>query len=398
MIATKETWLILLAAGQGDRFKSDKQKTTKQFLVWKNRPLFWHSVKAFALSKKITGILFVFSEEEKEKQKEEIASLHEQEGCTFSYKIVAGGAQRQDSVMQGLLALPETCELVCIHDSARPFIDEELCANMIEYFEENNCKALIPIRPITDTVKKIDENGLVLSTLERESLVTVQTPQIFKKNIILEAHTYIKENNIAVTDDAAAVEYIAKVDTFLGLEKNKKITYASDVESMQEAKVTVTGFGYDVHRFGGTRQMVLGGVVIPKAPTIEAHSDGDVLLHALADAILGTFNGGDIGEHFPDNKEEFDNIASSILVKEVLILAKKKKREIIHVDLTVVMQTPKIGPHKKLIAKSIARLLEIDEACVNLKATTEEKLGFTGEKKGIKAIACVSALRPANMY
>jgi 2-C-methyl-D-erythritol 4-phosphate cytidylyltransferase/2-C-methyl-D-erythritol 2,4-cyclodiphosphate synthase len=155
------------------------------------------------------------------------------------------------------------------------------------------------------------------------------------------------------------------------------------------------GWGYDVHRFGGEndRPLVLGGVPIQGGPTVVAHSDGDVLLHALADAVLGTFGGGDIGTHFPDTDARFAGAYSSVLLKEVLAMAAQAGTRVVHADLTVITQIPRLAPHAAQIAKNVARLLELGPAQVNVKATTEEKLGFTGQKKGIKAVAAVTALR-----
>jgi 2-C-methyl-D-erythritol 4-phosphate cytidylyltransferase/2-C-methyl-D-erythritol 2,4-cyclodiphosphate synthase len=154
----------------------------------------------------------------------------------------------------------------------------------------------------------------------------------------------------------------------------------------------VAGWGYDVHRYGGERPLVLGGVLIPGPITVAAHSDGDVLLHALVDAILGTFGGGDIGALFPDTNPAFAGMESGIFVQEALRQAGQAGVEVIHADLTIIAQVPKIGPHREAIARNVAALLSLPAARVNVKATTEEGLGFTGEKKGIKAVACVSAL------
>jgi 2-C-methyl-D-erythritol 4-phosphate cytidylyltransferase/2-C-methyl-D-erythritol 2,4-cyclodiphosphate synthase len=177
---------------------------------------------------------------------------------------------------------------------------------------------------------------------------------------------------------------------------NLKITNPEDLRVLAAptpAPVPCTGFGYDVHAYGGTRPMVLGGMPIAGAPLVKAHSDGDVLLHALCDAILGCLGLGDIGEHFPDSDKKFDNISSAILLSEVMDKARHMGLTVTHVDLTVIAQTPRLSPHKAGIRANVARLMELSDHQVNVKATTEEHLGFTGRKEGIKAVAVVTAAR-----
>ena len=181
-----------------------------------------------------------------------------------------------------------------------------------------------------------------------------------------------------------------------GKSANIKITTPEDLRVLASSPpqpIPCTGFGYDVHAYGGNRPMVLGGMPIAGAPFIKAHSDGDVLLHALCDAILGCLGLGDIGEHFPDNDERFENISSGILLSEVMDMARARGLCITHVDLTIIAQTPRLGPHKAAIRGNVARLMELADEQVNIKATTEEHLGFTGRKEGIKAVAVVTAAR-----
>jgi 2-C-methyl-D-erythritol 4-phosphate cytidylyltransferase/2-C-methyl-D-erythritol 2,4-cyclodiphosphate synthase len=177
---------------------------------------------------------------------------------------------------------------------------------------------------------------------------------------------------------------------------NLKITTPEDLRVLATPAplpIPCTGFGYDVHAYGGNRPMVLGGMPIAGAPFVKAHSDGDVLLHALCDAILGCLGLGDIGEHFPDSDDRFENISSGILLSEIMDKARSQKLTITHVDLTVIAQTPRLAPHKAAIRGNVARLLELSDHQVNVKATTEEHMGFTGRKEGIKAVAVVTATR-----
>jgi 2-C-methyl-D-erythritol 4-phosphate cytidylyltransferase/2-C-methyl-D-erythritol 2,4-cyclodiphosphate synthase len=260
----------------------------------------------------------------------------------------------------------------------------------------SGARGVIPAVPVTDTVKRVAGNT-VAETLNRAELAAVQTPQGFETALLREAHDRALAEGWEVTDDASMVERLAEVAVIPGEAGNVKITVPEDLKRLEQARTTVpcTGWGYDVHRFGGEadRPLALGGVPIPGGPTIVAHSDGDVLLHALADAILGTFGGGDIGTHFPDTDPNFDNADSGVLVREVLAMAERAQTRIVHADLTVIAQVPRLAPHAAQIARNAARLLGLEPHQVNFKATTEEKLGFTGEKKGIKAVACVTGLR-----
>jgi len=250
----------------------------------------------------------------------------------------------------------------------------------------------------------------VEKTLERKSLRAVQTPQAFSVHELINAHKKIrmlnnpdiineKQNVLTtqeITDDAMLMEHAGHtVYVIEGEADNIKITHTKDLQLLQNPiqKIPCSGYGYDVHRFGGNRPFILGGISIPTPLQIDAHSDGDVLLHALMDALLSCMCLGDIGTHFPDNDPKYHNISSSLLLDHVMDLWKKSSLSLCHVDLTVITQKPQISPFAKEISKNVARLLSISTTCVNTKATTEEKLGFTGKGLGIKAIALVSALK-----
>ncbi len=401
-------WAVILAAGQGSRLAQAGVDAKKQFLTYHGKPLFWNSALTFARLPKITGLIFVFPEKEFLTAQEIVVDLDAEDGLGLPWLAVVGGKRRQDSVQRGLVALPDVCTHVLIHDSARPFFSPALAKNIIDALEESD--AVIPALPVTDTIKKVD-GDTVTETLKRTELRAVQTPQGFKLDLLFEAHAFANDNQLDVTDDASMVEAIdGAVRIVTGEESNVKITTPADLalldpETAASAKqpaapvVTVprVGWGYDVHRFTkpdekDSREFRLGGVPIPKGPCIKAHSDGDVLLHALADALLGCFCGGDIGALFPDNDPQFDNISSAILLNEVLEKMYKAGFEPVHADLTIITQIPKIAPWRDPIRKSVATLLRISPEQVNIKATTEEKLGFTGEKKGIKAVAVVTAV------
>jgi 2-C-methyl-D-erythritol 4-phosphate cytidylyltransferase/2-C-methyl-D-erythritol 2,4-cyclodiphosphate synthase len=253
----------------------------------------------------------------------------------------------------------------------------------------NGAQGVIPAIEVKDTIKLVDGCN-VIETLQRGRLAAAQTPQGFDRKILEEAHRRALEEGWEVTDDASMLEQMGvSVRIAPGEEDNVKITTWSDLELLQDAKSAAIciGQGYDVHRYGEGRPMVLGGVPIPNAPQVVAHSDGDVLLHALMDALLGAAGLGDIGQHFPDNDQAYSNASSAVLLQEVLDLIKRHGVYPSHVDMTVIAQTPKIAPWRDKIRANTAAMLGLPEHSVNLKATTEEGLGFTGEKLGVKAMA-----------
>ncbi|MDL2285662.1 2-C-methyl-D-erythritol 4-phosphate cytidylyltransferase [Desulfovibrio sp. OttesenSCG-928-F07] len=394
----KQTWAILLAAGQGKRLKQAPSDPSKQFIEYKNVPLFWHSARTFTSVAAIKGIVFVFSEAEMSYAAPLLAQLLKNEPLGLPHLVVTGGIERQDSVWNGLAALPPECTKVLVHDSARPFVSGALVNNIINCVQNGSIGVVPGLEP-ADTIKIINAESTVQSTPQRSLLRSVQTPQGFDKLTLLNAHIKCRENSVQVTDDASMLEYCGlPVQIIPGEAGNCKITRPEDLEMLQENKniqmVPCTGVGYDVHKYGGNRPFKLGGVIIDSTDImVQAHSDGDVLLHALMDALLGCAALGDIGQHFPDTDGKFDNISSSVLLAEVMELVRSKDIMLTHVDMTVIAQAPKIAPFKREIVKNVAHLLHMPEEHVNLKGTTEEGLGFTGAKQGIKALVSVTGLR-----
>lgn len=391
-----DIWAILLAAGSGVRLTEAARGVRKQYLPFQGRPLFWNSARTFARVPRIKGLVFVFPPGELAAMREEVQRLFAAEDLGLPHVLAAGGERRQDSVRSGIAALPRECRFVLVHDAARPFASATVAANVIAALDAGDTAA-IPAVPVKDTVKRV-QDGLVVETLVRKELAAVQTPQGFELATLRKAHERAEAEGWDVTDDASLIERAGlPVRIVAGEEANVKITTPEDLRHLSSgaaARSPCVGYGYDVHRYGPGRPFVLGGVHIPNAPEIVAHSDGDVLLHALMDAILGCLALGDIGQHFPDTDRKYAGIDSAILLSEVLAKAERAGLELAHVDLTIVAQVPRIAPHRAEIAANVARLLGLDPACVNLKATTEEGLGFTGEKKGIKAVAVVTALKP----
>ncbi len=401
-------WALILAAGQGTRLAQAAGGVKKQFLEHQGRPLFWHSALTMARVPALRGLVFVFPPDELLAAQAHVIDLDAADALGLPWLAVAGGERRQDSVWQGLQALPPDCDAVLVHDAARPFASAALIDSLIQALRGGN-NAAIPAVPVVDTVKAV-QDGVVQATLPRHTLQAVQTPQAFLRHPLEEAHRQAQAQGWDVTDDASMVEQMGQpVAVLPGEPGNVKITTAEDLSRLtREADrapdqalklVPRVGWGYDVHRYVSpeepkARPLKLGGVPIAGGPHVAAHSDGDVLLHALADALLGCLGQGDIGQRYPDTSPEFENIESGVLVSEILVDMEHAGVLMTHVDLTIVAQTPKISPWREQIRRNVAGLLGLDPRLVNVKATTEEGLGFTGKKKGLKAVAVVTALAP----
>lgn len=397
-------WTVLLAAGSGTRLAEAAGGVKKQFLRLDAKPLYWRPLTTFARCPAVAGIVVVFPPEELEAARAELDALRARHDPGVALSVAAGGVRRQDSVANGLAALPRDCRQVLIHDAARPFVDAALIDRVVEAVT-TGAGAVIPVLPVTDTIKET-RDGFVARTLDRNRLAAVQTPQGFDRALLEEAFANAGPD-CDVTDDASLVEHLGRpVAMVAGSPQNRKITNPEDLALLAESltpPLPVVGYGYDVHRYADpnrpgkqpARPLKLGGYPILGAPEVLAHSDGDVLLHALVDAILGCVAAGDIGTLFPDSNPDFDNMASGVFVSEALLLARGKGLTLSHVDLTVIAQIPRIGPHAQAIRLNVAALLGLDRSQVNVKATTEEGLGFTGEKKGIKAVAVVTGWRSA---
>lgn len=394
------TWALVLAAGQGSRLASATGGMAKQFLEWEGAPLYWRSALVFARCARIRGVVFVFPEACLEQERARVQALAQAQPLAVDWKAVAGGKRRQDSVRLGLAALPAGCGTVLVHDAARPFLSAGLVNRVLDGLREDGCAACVPGLPVVDTIKVVVE-GRVTATPDREKLFAVQTPQGFALDALRAAHARAEEAQWTVTDDASLFELCGlPVRLVEGEVANCKITTPEDLRMLQSPQplAPCTGYGYDVHRYAeegspSARAMKLGGVPIPGAPLVVAHSDGDVLLHALMDALLGCLGMGDIGSLFPDSDPAFENMNSAVLLDAVMERVHKAGLRLTHVDMTVIAQIPKVGPHREAIARNVARLLGMDLACINVKATTEEGLGFTGERRGIKAVALVTVLK-----
>ncbi|MGZ8387849.1 MAG: bifunctional 2-C-methyl-D-erythritol 4-phosphate cytidylyltransferase/2-C-methyl-D-erythritol 2,4-cyclodiphosphate synthase [Rhodoplanes sp.] len=312
---------------------------------------------------------------------------------------VNGGATRQASVFAGLEALAaDAPEIVLVHDAARPFASAALISRAIA---AGRAGAAIPGLPVSDTVKAVDASGRVVETLDRARLRTVQTPQAFAYSALLAAHRKARAaERDDFTDDAALAEWAGMaVGVFAGEAANAKLTTAEDFaraerESLAALGDVRTGLGYDVHAFTAGDHVMLGGVRIPHDCGVAGHSDADVALHALVDAILGALADGDIGMHFPPSDPQWRGASSDRFLTFAVERVRQRGGLIAHLDVAIVCEVPRIGPHREAIRAQIAAIAGIAPDRVGLKATTSEKLGFTGRREGLAAYATATIRLP----
>ena len=368
---------MLGAAGRGTRAGLDANKV---FYPVEGRSPLSRSLDAIAQTGLYEGIVLVLSKDDFLAYR----ALTAREGaCSLVKSVVAGGKTRQESVFAGLKVVPESVEWVSIHDAARPFAGEALFRATLDAARETGSGVIST--DVTDTVKRVEE-GRAVETLDRERLRAVQTPQSFRREEILRAHMAALADGFAGTDDASLYERefgSATLVTADGARENVKLTHRGD---FLRGDVRM-GTGYDVHRLVEGRPLVLGGVTIPWEKGLLGHSDADVALHALMDAMLGALGEGDIGRHFPDSDEQYRGIASTELLRRVVELTRNKGYRVGNCDVTIVAQAPKLAPYIEEMRANVARVLGVDVSRVNIKATTTERLGFEGEGLGISAQA-----------
>ncbi len=381
---------VVVAAGQGVRAGG---ALPKQFRRIAGETLLEHALSAFAEAPKVAFVQPVI-------RPEDLAIVRTLTSGMNILAPVSGGPTRQASVRAGLEALlPRSPDIVLIHDAARPFASANLIARAIEAAEKTG--AAIPALPVTDTVKRVDQAGTVEATLDRNSIRLVQTPQAFAFPALLEAHQRAAaQGRNDFTDDAALAEWAGmKVSVFAGEPGNIKLTTPEDfarAEAIQSAALgdVRTGSGLDVHAFGPGDHVTLGGIRIPHSHSLTGHSDADVALHALTDAILGALADGDIGAHFPPSDPQWRGASSDRFLAFAVERVRARGGRIAHLDLTIVCEAPRIGEHRDTMRASIARFAGIGIERVSVKATTSEKLGFTGRGEGIAAYATATVRLP----
>ena len=385
-----EVAAVVVAAGQGLRAGGDRPK---QFRAIGGETMLRRTLSRLAASPTVGAVQPVI-------RMEDLALFEAVTAGLDLLPPVAGGASRQASVRAGLEALEARApDIVLVHDAARPFASEALIARAIAASQRTG--AAIPGLAVTDTIKTIDHHGLVGETLDRSQLRAIQTPQAFAFAPLLEAHRRaLRERRDDFTDDAALAEWAGmQVVVFDGEPANIKITHPEDfmrAEVMQAAQLgdVRTGSGIDVHAFAAGDHVWIGGVRIPHTQALTGHSDADVGLHALVDAILGALADGDIGTHFPPSDPQWKGASSDKFLAFAVERVKARGGMIAHLDLNVVCEAPRIGPHRDAIREAIARIAGIDVDRVAVKATTSEKLGFTGRREGIVAYATATVRLP----
>ncbi len=381
---------VVVAAGRGQRVGGD---VPKQYRSIAGEPVIRPALAVFLGHSRIAAVQPVIHARDADAFRAATAGLK-------SLSPVWGGATRQASVRAGLEALRATRpDFVLIHDAARPFLTGALITRAIDAAAEHG--AAVPAIPVADTVKKVDERETVTETLDRSRLRLVQTPQAFAFDLIIEAHhRAAAAGREDFTDDAALAEWAGhRVTVFPGETTNVKLTTNDDfirAEAMRMAALgdVRTGNGFDVHAFGDGDHVMLGGIRIPHARGLTGHSDADVVLHALVDALLGALADGDIGSHFPPNDPQWRGVSSDRFLAFACERVRSRSGLIAHLDATVVCETPRVGPHRDAMRARIAAIAEIPVERVAVKATTSEQLGFTGRGEGIVAMATATVRLP----
>jgi 2-C-methyl-D-erythritol 4-phosphate cytidylyltransferase/2-C-methyl-D-erythritol 2,4-cyclodiphosphate synthase len=385
-----EVAVVVVAAGRGSRVGG---AMPKQFRSIVGAPMIRQSLVMLAEHPRIRSVQPVI-------HPDDVAIFQSSALGLDVLPPVFGGATRQSSVRAGLEALAARHpDIVLVHDAARPFASPQLVARAIDAAERTG--AAIPALPVTDTVKTVDADGVVDKTLDRNVLRLVQTPQSFAFPALLDAHRRAaRAGRHDFTDDAALAEWAGlKVSVFAGEPDNVKITNEGDfarAEAMQMSALgdVRTGTGIDVHAFAPGDHVTLGGIRIAHSHALTGHSDADVVLHALTDAILGVLADGDIGVHFPPSDPQWRGASSDRFLAFALNLLAKRGGRIGHIDINIVCEAPRIGPHRDAMRANIARLAGVDLERVALKATTSEKLGFTGRGEGVVAYATATVRLP----
>ena len=377
---------LVVAAGQGSRFGGP---LPKQYLPLAGATVLRHAVSALAGHPRIAKVLVVIRPEDRALFEEAVAGL-------TVLPPVGGGATRQDSVRLGLEALaPHRPGRVLIHDGARPFPDESLVDRIIDGLDR--APAAIPCLPLSDTIKRA-ENGAIRETIDRSSLWRAQTPQGFQFDAILAAHRAAVGRRL--TDDAAVAEAAGLAPLAVaGSDDNLKITTPDDLaaaERLIAARLSDVrvGQGFDVHPFAPGDHVSICGVKIPHGMSLAGHSDADVGLHALTDAVLGAIGAGDIGMHFPPSEPRWRGAASDRFLRHAADLVRAQGGVVAAVDVTIICERPRIAPYRGAMIERVAAILCLAPGRVSVKATTTEKLGFTGRSEGIAAQAVATVRLP----
>lgn len=389
---------LIVAAGRGTRAGVG---LPKQYRRIGGESVLRRTLRQFADHPGITGVLTVIHPQDSALFAEAAADLPKMMAPAY------GGASRQESVHAGLLALAaQSPGTVLVHDAARPFVSAALISRALAATERD--VAAVPALRVTDTFKTVDASGHVAGTVDRDSLRAVQTPQAFRFAPLVAAHAAARAAGLfSFTDDAAVMEWAGHaIATFEGEKDNVKLTLPEDFADTAQASSSQapsplaalpdvrTGSGFDVHAFGPGDHVMLGSVAIPHVFALAGHSDADVALHALTDAVLGALGDGDIGAHFPPSDPQWKGASSDRFLAHAVALVAARGGRIAHLDLTLICEAPKVGPHREAIRAAVARIAGVPAGRVSVKATTTEKLGFTGRREGIAALASATIRLP----
>jgi 2-C-methyl-D-erythritol 4-phosphate cytidylyltransferase / 2-C-methyl-D-erythritol 2,4-cyclodiphosphate synthase len=387
--------VIVVAAGRGVRFGTE---VPKQYLRFGGRSTLSYALRAFIAHPLVQRIVTVIHPDDHQAFSDAVPEF-QAEIANGRLVSAFGGATRQASVSEGLEALAAgEPDVVLVHDAARPFISTELVTRAIEAAQKYG--AAVPLLPVVDTINQIGEDGRLAGTVDRTSMRVVQTPQAFQFAPLLDAHRAArKAGRLDFTDDGSLAEWRGqKIGGFTGEPDAFKLTIQADiqraeqiVEQMLESR---SATGYDVHAFGPGDHVWLGGVKIAHEMGLIGHSDADPVLHALTDAVLGCLGDGDIGTHFPPSDPQWKGAASHLFLAHAAALVKARGGRIVHLDATLICEAPKMGPHREAMRAAIAAASGIDVSRIGLKATTSERLGFTGRKEGIAALATATVKLP----
>jgi len=373
---------IIVAAGRGSRAGGVRPK---QYQMLAGKAVLRHTLETFLNHGDVDQICVVINPDD--------TSLYEEavEGLSLNGPVF-GGETRQQSVLKGLDAVKDT-DFTLIHDAARCLVSKNVISNVIKGLKAGN-NAVIPTLPVTDTLKTVSTK-CITGTPSREGLHRAQTPQGFQTDLITRAHQASISKSL--TDDASvAEEYGVTVHVVDGDEDNIKITHMEDFKRAERILGTVTdvrtGSGFDVHAFAEGDGVTLCGVHIPHTHKLSGHSDADVAMHALTDALMGAVAAGDIGQHFPPSDAQWKGAASRVFLEKAIDLVAEAGGRVSHADVTIICEVPKIAPHTSKMRIALADIMGLDVSRISVKATTTEKLGFTGRGEGIAAQATATIM------
>ena len=361
----------------------------KQYHRLAGVPILVHTIRAFVAVPSIDCIIVVVPQDF---IAETFQLLTKYNLTSATITVTAGGRRRQDSVLAGMKCLTDATEVVLVHDGARPLVTPDLIQRCLEAAWQHG--AAIAAIPVKDTLKRSQQGQTIAATVDRQGLWQAQTPQAARISLLKQAYAAFGDRE--VTDEAALLELAGIAVTLIeGSETNIKITRPLDLilaEKIMQPHPTPTmriGHGYDAHRLVPDRELVLAGITVPHHLGLAGHSDADVVTHALCDAVLGALGMGDIGHHFPDSDQHFKDIYSITLLEQVIKMATDKGLAVSNADITIICQAPKLAPYMDTMRQTLATTCLVQSEQINLKATTTERMGFTGREEGIDCHAVV---------